>query len=222
MKRFIIISLISIFVFMLFLAGCGANTTPIPETGEQQPADELQEDPVKEPADKISLSDYFPLTKGSSWKYLGDGNEYASFNRKVVFVEGNKAQIIEDNGGTVSASVYTFSEDEITRIFFQGEEYQETNFLNEEPNENLIVLKKPISVGTKWEVENGTREIVDVNATVDTPIGEFTNCIKVEISNEHSTLHEYFKDGIGMVKRVFISEGVEITSTLQEVNIAID
>lgn len=208
MKRFIIVSLIGIFVFMLFLAGCGVNTTPQPEPGE--------------PADKINLSDYFPLTKGSSWRYLGYGNEYASFNRKVVFVEGNKAQVIEDNGGTVSASVYTFSEDEITRIFFQGEEYQETNFLNEEPNENLIVLKKPISVGTKWEVENGTREIVDVNATVDTPIGEFTNCIKVEISYEHSTLHEYFKDGIGMVKRVFNSEGVEITSTLEEVNLAID
>ena len=219
MKRFILFLLIGVLV-IIPLSGCGANTTPTPNPNEQEPVDEPQVDPVEDPTDKNKLSVYFPLTKGSTWRYLGDGNEYASFNRKVIFTEGNKAQVVEDNGGTVSVSVFTMNEDEIVRIFFQGEEYEEKNFLNEEPNESLIILKSPIKVGTKWGMINGTREIVDTDATVNTPIGEFKNCIKVEITYENSTVHEYFKDGIGMVKREFISEDTKVTSTLEEVNIS--
>ncbi|MFY9473644.1 MAG: hypothetical protein WAQ00_08720, partial [Tepidanaerobacteraceae bacterium] len=98
-------------------------------------------------------------------------------------------------------------------------EYNETNFLDEEPNDNLVILKKPLKVGSKWETPQGSREIVEIDATVDTPAGKFEDCIKVRISMENSTSNEYFKRGVGMVKREFVSEGTTVTSTLEKYEI---
>ena len=170
-------------------------------------------------ADEASLKDFFPLTVGSSWQYKGEGNEYASFTRKVLFAEGDKVQIAEDNGGTVSASVFRTAEDAITCVFSRGEEYDGVNLLKEESNENYVVLKAPLKAGTKWEAQGEVREIVDTNAVVDTPAGKFEDCIKVSIKLEHSTMNEYFRAGIGMVKREFESEGLKVTSTLEKYDI---
>lgn len=79
----------------------------------------------------------------------------------------------------------------------------------------MIILKAPLVVGTKWNDQNGTREIVDMT-TVNTPAGNFDNCINVKISEKNSTTYEYFKDGVGMVKREFISDGTKITSSLKK------
>jgi hypothetical protein len=163
--------------------------------------------------------DFFPISKGSTWQYLGEGNEYASFSRKVLFLEGNRAQFVEDNGGTVSASIFKVTEDQIIRTFFQGEEYNQTNLLDKESNDNLAILKTPLKAGTKWETLRDVREIVDIDATVVAPAGTFEDCIKVSIKSENSTMHEYFKAGIGMVKREFESEGMVVTSTLEKYDI---
>lgn len=160
------------------------------------------------------VGDYFPITVGSQWEYQGEGNEYASFTREVLFEEGNKAQFKEDNGGTVSASVYELSDAEITRVFNQGESYEPTNFLAEEPNDNLIILKAPLEVGTKWEGTQGSREIVDVDATAETPAGAFSKCIDVKIVGEDSEIHEYFAPGVGMVLRTFQAADTTVTSSL--------
>ncbi len=169
--------------------------------------------------EEANLKDFFPISKGSTWQYRGEGNEYASFNRKVLFLEGDKAQFVEDNGGTVSGAVFKVTEEEITRTFFQGEEYNETNLLNQDSNDSLVILKAPLKVGTKWETPREVREIVEIDATVDTPAGKFEDCIKVSIKLENSALYEYFKEGIGLVKREFTSEGMTVTSTLEQYNI---
>ena len=164
----------------------------------------------------LKPGDFFPLYADLSWEYHGEGNEYASFSRKVLFNKDNLAQIREDNGGTVSASVFKTTNDAVTRVFFVGEAYDQSSYLNSEPNENIIILKEPLKAGTKWNEATGVREIVDVNATVDTPAGSFERCIKVKISDKNSIVNEYFKQGIGMVKREFISGEFLITSSLKE------
>jgi len=211
--------LVIILVFIMILSiGCTKTESPAPTPDPE--VEEQQKPQEEEPTPNIqNLKSYFLLTEGSTWKYQGEGNEYATFNRQVLFVEGDKAQVRENNGGTVSAAVFKTSENEIIRIFFQGEEYEDTNFLNEEPNNNLIILKTPLEVGTKWEDPNGYREIVEIDATVDTPAGKFENCIKVEITGKDSNMFEYFKEDIGMVKREFNSEGMTITSSLEEFKI---
>lgn len=200
---------------IILLSGCAETNIPTPQPDIKKPVPQEQ----KEIAADKTPSDYFPLTNGSTWQYQGKGNEYAAFNRVVIFVAGNKAQIREDNGGTVSASVIETTDTGIVITYFQGESYDETNFLAQESNENLIILKVPLKNGTKWEYRTGTREIVDVKASMDTPAGKFEDCIAVKVSLPDSTLFEYFKDGVGMVKREFISGDSRITSTLEKFNI---
>ncbi|MEG6520438.1 TapB family protein [Desulfotomaculum sp. 1211_IL3151] len=171
------------------------------------------------PSESKNLRDFFPMTKGSTWEYQGEGNEYASFSREVLFLQDNKAQLREDNGGTVSISVLQVTDQEISRIYFQGEAYEDTNVINQEPNDHTIILKLPLSVGTKWDVPHGNREIVSINATVETPAGSFTNCIKVKVTQENSTIFEYFKQDVGLVKREFFSEGTQVTSSLETYHI---
>ena len=167
----------------------------------------------------LSLQAYFPLSIGSTWQYLGDGNEYASFTRKVLFKEGDRTQTMEDNGGTVSANIYRVTDGEVRLVYSKGEEYDKVNLLDSKDNRNSIILKAPLKVGTKWKNAEDEREIVAINASVDTPAGRFEDCIKVSIKSQNSTMYEYFKAGAGMVKREFISEGLTVTSTLEKYEI---
>lgn len=166
-----------------------------------------------------SLRACFPLSIGSTWQYLGEGNEYASFTRKVLFKEGDRTQTMEDNGGTVSANIYRMTDDEVRMVYSQGEEYDKVNLLDQKDNRNSIILKAPLKPGTKWKNAEDEREIVAVDASVDTPAGRFEDCIKVSIKSQNSTMYEYFKAGVGMVKREFISEGLTVTSTLEKYEI---
>jgi len=220
-SRFTLV-VILLLLTMFFMTGCLnlKKETPTPQP-EDQPELQKEEQKTQEEqkVEDISLKEFFPLTEGSKWLYLGEGNEFASFIREVLYVREDRAQIMENNGGTISASVFETTDEAIVRIFFQGEEYNETNFLDEEPNDNLVILKKPLKVGSKWETPQGSREIVEIDATVDTPAGKFEDCIKVRISMENSTSNEYFKRGVGMVKREFVSEGTTVTSTLEKYEI---
>ena len=183
----------------------GSETTGQPGENQENPA--------------LKLNVYFPLTKGSTWQYEGEGNEYATFNREVLFTKDTLAQVKEDNGGTVSASIFKVTDNTITRIFFKGEVYEAINLLESKPNDNTIILKTPLVVGTKWGNNNEVREIVNLNETTTTPAGKFEKCVKVKITSQNSTSYEYFKDGVGMVKREFTSEGSQISSSLKTYNI---
>ncbi len=206
--------LLIIILTVIFLPGCSILIKEIPQPEVETENSGNTEQPVKKPGD------YFPLTEGSNWKYQGEGNEFASIGRTVLFTKGNRAQMKWENGGTVGAAVFETTECAITRIFMQGEEYNENNFLDTPPNEHTIILKAPLAVGTKWEnFEGGYRKIVAVNAIVATPAGKFEKCVKVKITGQNSTIYEYYQEGIGMVKREFISGDARVTSSLEEFNI---
>lgn len=217
------LTLIIVILVAIFTTACNQAKKTNPEVEDNKPALE-EKDPGKEdaiPKDKITpkLADYFPLTQGSTWQYLGEGNEYASFSREVIFAEGNRAQIKEDNGGTVSASVFEATDEAITRIFFQGESYENEDFLDVDSNDNLVILKAPLQVGTTWETGDSSREIVDLNTSLYTPAGNFEKVLKIKISYPDSTMFEYFKDGVGMIRREYISGDFEVTSTLEKYEI---
>ncbi len=220
MKRIITLSLLAFIILINILSTGCAKLSELNPGENKQKEETVPEKDTKQDSNEIvpalKPGDFFPLSAGLSWEYQGEGNEYASFNRKVLFVKDNLAQIREDNGGTVSASVFETTNEAVTRVFFLGEAYGEENYLDSKPNENIVILKEPLKVGTKWEDPNGVREIVDVNSSVSTPAGDFEKCIKVKISNENSILYEYFKQGIGMVNREFISGETRVTSSLKK------
>ncbi|GBF33398.1 hypothetical protein DCCM_2499 [Desulfocucumis palustris] len=195
------------------MAGCSGPFDTPPQTagGKDKPK---QQETVKKPGD------YFPLTRGSTWNYLGKGNEYASFSREVTYEKGNLSQTRTENGGTVGTAVFETTDLAVTRVFFRGEEYDGKDYLDATPNDNTIILKEPLEAGTSWVDRSGAqREIVDVKASVSTPAGNFKNCLRVKISNEHSTIYEYYKEGVGMIKNEFISGDNRVTSTLEKYSI---
>lgn len=223
--------LVLLMSFSFLLTSCSQKTntseTPIPTETES-------EVPV------VLLADYFPLTKGDFWKYLGDGNEYASFTREVIYTDGiftgigkqpygygsssvfylTYAQISEENGGTVISSVYHLTNDEITCVYFKGEEYNKEYLIDQPSNCNVIILKAPLEIGTTWVSGTDTREIISLDASVITPLGEMTDCIMVKITDENSYTYEYFKKDIGLIKREFHSGETIISSTLEEMNLS--
>jgi hypothetical protein len=223
-KNIIRLSLLALLISILLIAGCTKVEQPPIQESKQNETTTPEKTPVATPVPApvidvvpaVKPGDFFPAVAGSTWEYQGEGNEYASFNRKVLFTKGDLAQIREDNGGTVSAAVFKISPVAVTRVFFMGEAYGQTDYLNSSSNENIVIIKTPLQVGTKWTEPNGTREIVDLNATVATPAGSFTQCLKVKISNENSTVYEYFKKGVGMVKREFISGDTKVSSSLKK------
>jgi hypothetical protein len=221
----------TIFLVVVFLGtvfiGCSTAQKPpagqqpeqLSPSGENQPGKLEPEPNGGKPA--LKPGNYFPLTKGSTWKYQGEGNEYAAFNREVLFIKENLAQLKEDNGGTVSASIFKVTDNEIIRIYFQGEVYEAINLLDRQSNDDTIILKAPLETGTKWNNRDHGREIVDINATITTPAGKFENCIKVKITNPYSTLYEYYKEEVGLVKREFHSEQTLVTSSLEQYSVKI-
>lgn len=213
MRRFFVFLLAAV-VLAGLLAGCAQTQQPAPAPDASQ--NQVPGDQAPAPAVEPALKDYFPLTVGSAWYYQGEGNEYASFSRKVVFAEGSRAQIREDTGGTVAASVFETTEEAVTRIYFQGEAYEDKNLLGVQPNDSTVLLKKPLAVGTSWlPPKGGKREIVDLNAAVTVPAGSFEKLVKVKISDENSTMYEYYGRGVGLVKREFISGETRVTSSLE-------
>lgn len=197
--------------------------TPIEESekpSEKEPEEAVEETNEEDLEDEEkALSAYLPLEVGNSWEYQGEGMEYATFTREVLYKEGSKAQIKEDNSGTITAKVFEITDDAITSVFTQSESYDDENFLEFENNEEVVILKSPIQVGTKWETKEGTKEIVEIDASLDTPAGEFNDLVKVQTKYEDNISYEYYKEGIGLVRREFFSDGVEITSTLKQYNI---
>lgn len=202
---------------LILISGCTKAPTNN-NTGKNQPSAQNQTQPVS-----VKAGDYFPLKAGSTWTYQGHGNEYASFERQLEYVKNGYGQLREANGGTVSSSVYQVSDQVVTRVFTRGESYISTNMLDNgfSPNDNTIIIQAPLQKGNSWHSDdNINREIVTLSATIDTPAGQFKNCLHIRMASAGSITNEYYAKGVGLVKREFVSGGETISSTLEKYTIA--
>lgn len=209
---------LAVLLIFLFAAGCAQPATPPGDNQTPQPGDTpSQPGPVV-----LQAQAYFPIKAGSSWTYQGEGNEFASFTREVIFSRDNRGQFKENNGGTVSSAVFEVSPDAVTRIYFEGEVYEPDNLL-EDPaftgNDNTVIIKAPLEPGTTWNGGNFEKKIVSIDASVDTPAGKFDKCLQIETRTAGSVVTEYYRENIGLVKREFRSGDALVTSTLSQYKI---
>lgn len=206
-------------VFLLFclylFCGCGGQTAPgtIPAIPPDSTADEPS---------ASTPGNYYPLAAGNYWIYEGDGNEYASFTRKVEYASGDLTQLSDNNGGTVVTTVLSRDDNGITRIYFEPESYSPGNLLETgfSSNDNTLLLKYPLEPGTAW-ASGDCQKLVETNGIeIRTPAGVFDDCVKIKLTWPQSDGYEYYKAGIGMIKQEFLIEGGTISSTLKEYHIA--
>ncbi|HNX28064.1 MAG TPA: hypothetical protein PKN87_01440 [Syntrophomonadaceae bacterium] len=201
--------------FMLFVSACspttensGNNSGSSNSTGDHEVSNDT---PV------YSISDYLPLEAGSQWDYLGEGNEYASYKLKVLYREGDLAQLSRDNGGTVMALIYKIEADRILQVYSREDFYEDTNILDTPADEAEVILQAPFTVGASWEATDRTYTITATDETITVPAGVFDHCLKIvsTFPDSSHTVTEYYAPGTGMIRSEFKDGEAEVTSSLQ-------
>ncbi len=174
--------------------------------------------------ESLTVSDLFPLQEGNYWKYNGYGNEYADFERKVLFAEDNRAQILETNPGTTMVVIYEI-EDGRTKVVYSEENFfEEINILDTEAIMDQVILQEPIAVDQTWEDGVATYTILSLTEEVETDAGTFTDCVMIEVTYPGSTgmSFSFYKPGLGMVLQEYVDSENDyvISSVLSDFSVA--
>ncbi|BCN29430.1 GerMN domain-containing protein [Anaeromicropila herbilytica] len=186
------------------------------------------------------IADYYPVVPNTQYRYQGEGNEYAPFQRNIDFIDevNNCIQIRTNNGGTETVQVIQIQQGELSVLLTKNECYYRDNLINQylrgksiSSTKAEILLMEPLKVGTKWVLPDGRkRYISDTQAKVDTPLGKYQAIEVTTIENDtengnatdrntekqESTTKEYYVKKIGLVKRITRIGDMLVTSTLSE------
>lgn len=231
MKKKIILPLFTV----LFLTACNDDKVQVeepspsptvydksdddPATGKE--ADDNEKDEPKE--EKIDFTLYFKPADSTAY-FIGEGNEFATFNVKTIWLSEQYAANVEDNGGVLMLRIYRLLEDKIEIVLEEVIEgmpdevtYPEVAQL-EEMEAVKTYLAAPIEVGTTFD--NWT--IVKVGETLETPYKTFENVFVIEETGENFINRKYFVEGFGEIKRESImqtdhDEEYIVTSTLESI-----
>lgn len=228
----LIVSLLSLFI----LSSCGLFSSEDDSASPEEPTGEVEEPTSEETTDEETdeeenveedeqqinqeLSAWIPRLDNVVYSYEGSGSEFAAFNWNPQFNQDNYYQIVRNNGGTVMAEVFEYSDTEVVRTFTRSETYFRDNFteigsIPSESNEE-IYLKTPIEVGTTWQSADGAYEITGVNEEITVPMGTY-DTIEVTISYPDSTTRRYYAEDIGLVYEVHESDDFTVESSLASI-----
>ena len=236
MKR---IKFLWILSFLFFLSACGYNTETNSNDGsnlnektneEERTTEDNDEDGVinnenEQPdinsdEDSIDLTNFFMKDKMVA-KYLGEGNEYATYTARTQWHNDHTVSIFEDNGGTILLRTYRITEKAIELINEQGEFYGEFNPTNDE-----LDAMPAISTFLQFPIEKNKEfdgwTIIDVGLTLETPLQEFKDVIQIQkIDVTGSIQNRYIVENFGEIKREFIMDEEDIqfsvTSTIESI-----
>lgn len=200
MKKNIVI--FSFILLLIFSFGCASNIT-------DKNADKDSQD--------LKVEEYYPIKENVKYIYEGNGNEYASYNIYIDYTSESRLQQRVDNGGTVMAKVIEVNDGKVTRLLSRGEAYYRENLLNTKGEEEEVLLMEPLVKGTSWTLNDSrVRTITDTSANIETPSGTY-KAMEVTTEGLKDRTIDYYAKGVGLVKSVFISEGMEVTSSLSKI-----
>ena len=202
-----IVGLVTIVLLMVMMtAGCGVKQI------EEQPPQVNEPAPV---TPSNAITELYPLTLNSYWKYQVNESDKVLIEEKVAFAEDNKAQLIITDEATVMTIVYEYGKEpeQLMAVNSREEFYEETSLLEEKPRFKNIILQGPVEKGHTWESDGLTYTVMDMEAEVDVPAGHFTNCVVIEAKDEPNKFQNiaYYCNGVGLVKE--ISQGDEYRQT---------
>lgn len=189
------------------LSGCADPDTQSP--GESE---------VPEPVKKVSVEAYLQSEANTKYTYEGEGIEFASYVSWVDYKADGSLQLRSNNGGTEAVNVYKVEDGKLILAFVQAETYHRENMIGKKSNVDEVMLMEPLEKGNSWTLEDGAqRSITDTDASIETPSGTYT-AIEVTTINKDSKTLDYYAEGTGLVKTVFIgSDDFEVTSSLSQI-----
>lgn len=209
MRKYLLIASL-IFSFIL-LSGC-ANKNIINPNGKNSGSN------ITPPAKKtFTVKDYYSFKKNTKYTYEGNGNEYASYNVFVDYINGDLVQLRVNNGGTEMVKVFENKNEEITMRLSRAECYYREDLTKIPSSKPEIILKEPLKKGTNWTLADGRkRYISNEDVQITTPSGNYKALEVTTESKEDKTL-DYYAPNIGLVKTVFKFKDFEVSSTLSKI-----
>lgn len=203
---------------LMLLFACGAKPaapTVAPTTPATPMTPSLPSTP--ETPEVISVKDYFPFEGDVEYIFEGMGNEYATFTRTVDYIDGNRIQIRDNNGGTEIVKVIEATDDEVRVVYSRAETYFRESFIKKDSGKPEILLKAPIAKGTNWMMPDGSKStITGIDVTVKVPYGEY-KAVEVTIDGATGDTINYYAKGVGLVKTVYNPGTDEVSSSLKTV-----
>ena len=166
----------------------------------------------------ISIRDYYPFRENTIMRYEGIGNEFAQKEIIFEFIEGDKAQIKIFNPGTTTVNILEYNGGELINTFSESEFYHIESMLDMDRENNEVILKEPLEVGTIWNIPGGyKRSITGVDVDIETPYGKFKALeIVTEFEGDRKE-YDYYVKGIGPVASIYNDGNFETMSLLKEI-----
>lgn len=196
-------------------AGQLVEVTILPEIRESYPVQVTGVKLVLKGEAERTAADYFPIKENVNYVYEGKGNEFAGYTAYTEYTSEDRIQQRIDNGGTVAARVYEVKDGRVIRMLSKGEVYYRENMLEQSDGKEEVLLMDPLEKGATWTLKDGSqRTITGTSAEVKTPMGSFS-CIEVVTESNDSATIDYYAKDIGLVRTIFQSGGMEVSSTLK-------
>jgi Sporulation and spore germination. len=198
-------------------AGQTVAVTILPEIKESYPVQVTGVKLVLKGEAEKKVADYFPFRSNVKYTYEGKGNEFAGYEVYTDYTSKDRIQQDVENGGTVTARVYEVKGGKLIRTLSRGEIYYRENMLGQTDATEEVLLMEPLKKGTSWKLKDGgQRTITGLSTKIETPMGTFST-IEVITENDDGTTIDYYARNIGLVKTIFQSGGMEVSSALTSV-----
>lgn len=225
---------LSLMLSVGILSSCGLFQNDSDETGIEDPTEQVDdvEDDVtqEEPSETDTptnsevnqdLTAWLPRLNNVTYHYEGTGNEFAEFTRYPQFSQDDYYQTTTDNGGTTIVEIYEYRDDEVVRVFRNGETYFRDNFSEigtfTADQEEEIILKLPLEVGQSWENGDTTFEITSVDSEITVPAGTYKTIEVTATIEEGIVTKQYYAEGVGLVADHYEDGDFVIQSNLEAI-----
>ncbi len=168
-------------------------------------------------AEPKSISDYIKFAENSAYVYAGSGVDSASQTVYIDYThpESQKYQRRIVAGDETVLECAELKDDSLILYFNDPRAYYFRDMTNQEPNNGIVVLQEPLTLGQKWERGKSmirisqteerpviiTAEITGVDVDVTVPYGTF-KALELTVTTEGTEEYskEYYAEGIGLIK----------------------
>lgn len=157
---------------------------------------------------KGSIQEYFPFVENTYYEYEGDGN--ATQQYFTSYLKDNRIQRRITGVGLPYDYVLEIKDGKLSVVCAKENNALFQNFLEEPQERPYVILQEPLKQGQKWEIdETGSSEITNMKAEVEVPFGKFEAMEVTCVFTNGYTTKEYYAKDVGLVKSIFIKDGVE-------------